>query len=261
MACFSGFVWELPAISLEVFKISSIRKAICMLLVSNEHVGKIPLSGGDVSKTGVNKIGVNKISDSSFMFAGGDGSGNRIKSAGVSGLYGGGSRQSGSSGAATPSTHRVSSRSSGVSSTSMYFGVGSERSSGIPVQSSRGATNILTRAPVMSGLTTPSTMSPLFPPSNQSLSSHVTFNQSVNTHVSTPRVPSYQSLPSNYYNQSVNTFVSTPRVPSYEEFKKSINSDFSVRKEFDKDFDTTHKYKLVKYTVKWILRRRGSNKD
>ena|ERR1700742_4997172 len=90
MALFSEYVCKLPSISLEVFKISSIKKAISMIVSNKGYEGKITLSGTDLSsKQGDNKIGVSKLGDkkigSNFFFAGDSRKVN--KSAGITGLY------------------------------------------------------------------------------------------------------------------------------------------------------------------------------
>jgi len=141
MLCFWGVFCELPSISLEVFSISSIRKAISTILVSRVDNGKIILGvevssgqgvknnirggGIDVNRKGVNSTGV--------MFA--EGVNTVVESAEVS---------------VSPNIGSGSSKM-----------IGSGSSNGVLTSTGVLNDNMLTRAPLISGLSTPENMSPL----------------------------------------------------------------------------------------------------
>jgi len=312
-----GIFSELPSISLEVFSISSIRKAISTILVSSGDTGKIIL-GGEVSsvdgvdKSGGNEIGVNKkgVNNTGVMFVKGvntvesvEGSGSskkRIGSGSSKRIGSGSSKRIGSSsGVSTSDSNGVISDNmltrapliSGLSTPDdMSSLVGGFSRSGSEVSSvdrltkapvisklltpenmsplvggfSSNGSDIssvdrLTRAPVIGSLSTPDNMSPLvggFSSSGIS-SSGIGSNRLGGDNYIVSRVPSYQSM--------TNTHYSSARVSSNQSIKSSLRREGILDETMVRDVSNTRKVEVNSWnTAEFEARRKsefGKRKD
>src|SRR5438270_5560433 len=163
--------FNLPTINHEVFNISSIRKGISRIISNRLHGSKIFLYGEKINLDLYKDDSSDKFSSVLFK---GESNTSKGKSAGVRGLYSNSRGGSGTPAKVQSSYSSAGTRSSSISSSSMYFMPDKNgmfvrcKNSGVFVNLNDGclvSNNGITRAPVMSNLTTPSTMSPLFPPS------------------------------------------------------------------------------------------------